>query len=175
MTTLGRHLINIDLFTDAYRVSGRTQIGTAGLLSELNNPNSDYLDLEDAYLSRIHEPGKIVADFAVAAFRKSNISFIILQDRRDGTIGPGPTRSVYSRGRPVRVFLTVPAFELRGEVIHEGQVTPSAIMLNTLGNFQSIFAAEASAARFPDISYSGDLMLVQKERIGMFCLERPKN
>lgn len=172
MATLGRHIINIDLFTDAYRISGRTQVGTSGLLSELNNPNTDYLDLEDAYVSRIHEPGKIVANYSEASFRKANINFIILNDRRDGTVmGASHTRSIYSRGRPVEVFLTVPSFEIAGEVMHDGKAEPAAILVHTLGHFQPVLKATASAALFPDISYTGDLFLVYKDRIAIFCLK----
>jgi len=172
MATLGRHIINIDLFTDAYRISGRTRVGTSGLLSELNNPNTDYLDIEDAYVSRIHEPGKIVANYSEASFRKANINFIILNDRRDGTVmGTAHARSIYSRGRPVEVFLTVPSFEIAGEVMHDGKAEPAAILVHTLGHFQPVFRATASAALYPDISYTGDLFLVYKDRIAIFCLK----
>lgn len=172
MATLGRHIINIDLFTDAYRISGRTQVSTSGLLSELNNPNTDYLGLKDAYISRMHEPGKIVANYSEASFRKANINFIILKDRRDGTVmGTSHARSIYSRERPVEVFLTVPSFEIAGEVLHDGKIEPTAILVHTLGHFQPIFQGTASAALFPDISYTGDLFLVHKERIAIFCLK----
>lgn len=176
MSGLGRHIINIDLFTDAYRVSGRTQVGTSGLLSELNNPNTDFLDLEDAYVSRMHEPAKIIGSYSAASFRKENINFVVLQDRREGTImGSAHGRSIFARGRPIKVFLTVPAFEIHGSVMHDGQMTPGAILVHTLGHFQPIFEAEACAALFPDVTYSGDLILVRKERVGAFCLSRHKD
>ena len=175
MSALGRHIINIDLFTDAYRVSGRTQVATSGLISELNNPNTDFLDLEDAYVSRIHEPGKIVGSYSEASFRKRNINFIILQDRRDGTVmGTAHGRSIFARGRPIPVFLTIPSFEIVGSVIHDGQTAPSTILVHTLGHFQPIFDAVACAALFPHVTYSGDLILVQKDYVGIFCLARNK-
>jgi len=43
-----------------------------------------------------------------------------------------------------------------------------------MGSFQLVFAAKASASLYPDISYSGDLMLVHKDRIGIFCLDPNK-
>ena len=176
MSVLGRNIIHIDLFTDAYRVSGRAQVGTSGLLSELNNPNSDYLDMEDAYLSRIHEPGKIVDSYAEVSFRKSNINFIILQDRRQGAAqGSSHARALFSRGKPIQIFLTVPSFEIHGEVMHDGRISPSVILVHTLGQFQPVFEGTASAALFPDISYSGDMILVQKSLIGIFCLARHKS
>jgi hypothetical protein len=172
MTTLGKHAVNVDIFTDAYRVTGRITVSAGGLVAELANPNSDYLDVEDVYVSRIHEPAKIAVHYSEATFRKSNVNFVVLQDRRDGIpTGTIHGASIYSRGRPMSVFLTVPAFEIQGTVIHEGKPVASAILVQSTGRFQSIFEAHASAHLYPDISYSGDLILVQKERIGIFCLD----
>lgn len=172
MTFGGRNLINLDLFTDAYRVTGRAMVGTGGIHAELGNPNSKFLDLKDAYISRIHEPGVIVANYKTASFRKENINFIVLQDRREGIpVGTQHGRSVYTRGRHIPVFLTVPSFEIQGEAIHEGKATAREILVQSMGKFQLVFAAEASASSAPEISYSGDLILVQKERIGIFCLD----
>jgi hypothetical protein len=166
-----RQLINLDMFTDAYRVTGRSLVGVGGIHAELGNPNSDFLEVQEAYISRIHQPGEIVASYSQAAFRKGNINFIVLQDRRDGIpVGTQHGRSIFTRGRVIPAFLTVPSFEILGEIIHEGTISPREILVQSMGRFQLIFSAKASASIFPDISYSGDLVLVQKERIGIFCL-----
>ncbi len=164
-------LINMEIFTDAYRVTGRVSVRGGGLLGELGDPNTDYLDLHDAYVSRIHQPGEIVASYNLGSFRKDNINFIVMQDRRDGVpVGSTHGTSIYNRGRPVPAFITVPSFEIHGEIMYEGKPTPGAVLTQSIGRFQAIFAAEASASLFPDISYSGDLIMVLKDRIGIFCL-----
>jgi hypothetical protein len=166
-----RHLVQIDLFTDAYRVSGSTVVTGGGIHGELGSPNSDFLVLEDAYISRIHQPGEIVSSYSQALFRKDNINFIVLQDRKDGIpVGTQHGRSIYTRGRTVPVFLTIPSFEIFGEIFYEGKPVPSAVLTQSIGRFQLIFAAKAAASLYPEISYSGDLMLVHKDRIGIFSL-----
>lgn len=171
-----RNVINLDLFTDAYRVTGRALVGAGGIHSELSNPNSKFLELNDAYISRIHEPGEIVASYKTAAFRKENLNFIVLQDRRDGiAVGTQHGRSIFTRGRPIQAFLTLPSFEIKGEIIYEGKATPKDILVKSMGNYQPVFAARASASLYPEISYSGDLILVHKERIGIFALDFNKN
>ncbi|MCP4361574.1 MAG: hypothetical protein GY796_26485 [Chloroflexi bacterium] len=167
-----RNLINLDIFTDAYRVTGRAIVGTGGIHAELGNPNSKFMEIQDAYISRTHDPGNIIASYKTASFRKENINFIVLQDRRDGIpMGTQHGRSVYTRGRHIPVFLTVPSFEIQGEAIHEGKLSAREVLVQSMGRFQLIFAAKASASNAPDISYSGDLILVQKEQIGIFCLD----
>ncbi|MCA9933527.1 MAG: hypothetical protein H6662_17200 [Ardenticatenaceae bacterium] len=169
------HVINLDLFTDSYRVTGRAVVGAGGIHAALADPNSDFLELEDAYISRIIKPGEIITSYALVAFRKDNINFIVLQDRRDGVpVGTQHGRSVFTRGRAVSTFLTVPSFEIKGDIHHDGQLSPRAVLVHSMGRFQPIFEATASASLYPDISYSGDLILVQKERIGIFCLQSNK-
>lgn len=170
-----RNLVNLDIFTDSYRVTGRTAVGAGGIHAELSNPNSKYLEIQEAYVSRINEPGILIASYQVAAFRKDNINFIVLQDRREGiSLGTQHGRSIFNRGRPVTVFLTVPSFEIKGEIIHEGKMDPRDIIVKSMGNYQPIFSAKASASLYPDISYSGDLILVLKDSIGIFGLDHNK-
>jgi hypothetical protein len=170
--TAFRHTINLDLFTDSYRVSGNTVVTGAGIHGELSNETSDFLLLGNVYISRIHQPGEIVAGYNEASFRKDNINFIILQDRKDGVpMGTQHGRSVYLRGRPVAVFLTIPGFEISGEIFYEGKPTTSAIVFQSLGRFLHIFSARALASIYPEISYSGDLIMVHKDRIGICCMK----
>mgnify|MGYP001220316899 CR=1 FL=1 len=171
-THFGRNqLISVDLFTDAYRVTGRVLVGTGGIHAELASPNSDFLELQDAYISRIHQPGEIISHYKVAAFRKDNINFIVLQDRREGIpVGTQHGRSIFTRGRSLSIFLTVPSFEIAGEIMHDGKIAPREILVQTIGRFLLVFSAKASASLYPDISYSGDLILIHKDRIGIFCL-----
>jgi hypothetical protein len=175
LSQFGRTLVNMDIFTDAYRVTGRAAIGAGGIHAEISNPNSNFLDLQDAYISRIHEPGSIIASYNLAAFRKDNINFIVMADRREGVpVGTQHGRSIFTRGRPIPAYLTVPSFEIKGEIIYEGKPTPNAILTQALGRFLLVFTATASASLHPEISYSGDLVLVHKERIGILCLEKPR-
>lgn len=164
-------LISMEIFTDAYRVTGRVSVRGGGLMGELGDPNTDYLDLHEAYISRIHQPGHIIANYNLCSFRKDNINFIVLQDRRDGVaVGSSHGASIYNRGRPVPSFITVPSFEIHGDIMYEGKASPGAVLVHSIGRFQPIYEAEACASLYPEISYSGDLILVHKDRVGIFCL-----
>jgi len=65
----------------------------------------------------------------------------------------------------------VPSFEISGEIMHDGKIAPREILVQSVGRYQLVFSAKALASLYPDISYSGDLILVQKERIGIFSLD----
>lgn len=54
--------------------------------------------------------------------------------------------------------------------MHDGKLAPREILVQSIGRFLLVFSAKASASLYPDISYSGDLILIHKDRIGLFCL-----
>lgn len=171
-TPYGRHPIQVEIFADAYRATGQTAVAAAGLHSVLSDPNTDYLELSKVYISRINEPGEIVVGYNSCVFRKENIHFVIVADRRDGIgISAQHGRSIFLRGRQLKAFVTVPSFEISGQVYVEGQLTPTNLLINTQGSFQPIFEATAAAALYPDVKYSGDLILVRKERIAVCALD----
>ncbi len=165
------NLVNIDVFSGEFRISGRISVKTGGLLAVLANSATDFLELEEAYISRINKPGEIVASYNLCALRKDNISFILLRDRRDGSsTGSQPGR--YNRGRPVESFLTVPAFEIYGEMLLDGKLSPSNLLAQSASRYQFVYGATASAASYPDIAYEGDLILVDTNQIGIVCLKQ---
>jgi hypothetical protein len=165
-------LINVDIFTDGYRVSGQVAVGSGGIHSNLGDPNTDYLEIEGAYISRINHPGDIIAHYPYCAFRKESITFILLQDRREGLpVGTSRSRSIYSRGRAVEAFLTVPNFEISGEVLHEGKLSPTILLAQSVSRYQFVYNAVAAASLYPDVTFQGDLLLVDENRIGIFCLK----
>jgi len=171
-----RSLIGVDIFTDAYRVSGRVVVtGTTTVAGELSNPNSNFLELTDAYISRLNQPGEIITSYALASLRKDNINFVVLQNRREGVpMSSQHFRSIFERGRQYHVFVTVPSFEIHGDIMYESRPTPHGVLIQSVGVFQPIFAAKASASLYPEITYSGDVILVHKDRVGLFCLREDK-
>ena len=161
--------LEVDLLTDAYRISGRVEPGRAGLLPELNGPNSDFIALEGVYVSRLQRPGEIIANYTQAFFRKDNVGFLVLQDRRALAAATlGTSRPAAGQAQPV--FLTVPSFEISGHLVQEGRFATENLLVMTPGRFQPVFDARAVAANFPELVFTGDLILVNKDRIAMFCL-----
>lgn len=170
MATLGRQEIHLDLFTDSYRVTGKVRKGATGLIVLLEDTHASFLELEQLYISRINQPGEIVANHAFGSVRKENINFIVLQDRRDG-LSSAQLRSASIPNRIAPVLITVPVFEIHGDVESDGHNSPMDVLGRSRSRFQPIFNARASASLYPDIAYSGDLMFVHKERIGLFCFQ----
>lgn len=174
MVTTGRlgHYVQLDLFTTTHRVTGRAVVGAGGIHGELGNTMTDFLELTEPYISQIQRPGEIVASYKEGSFIKENILFIVLADLKDGIpTGTSHLSSVYLQGRPMKIFLTVPSFEIHGEIRLRGTLSTGSIIAQTEGNFLLVFNARASASQYADIFYEGGLVLVRKDRISMLCLD----
>jgi hypothetical protein len=161
--------ISADFYTDGYRIS--CQVPTpagGGLHALLMDPLNSYLEVEDAYISRITDPGEIVAHYNLAAMRKENILFIILTRREDGAL-PRSSGS-YLESSERAAFLTVPSFEIRGTIETDVKTAPRDILLQVAGRFVPVFEATAALGATPEIGFGGKLILVNKERIEAFCV-----
>ena len=161
--TYTRNTISADFFSNAFRISCRVGVPAGGLHSLLIDPLNSYLELEDAYVSRINTPGAIIAHFELAAIRKENVLFIIFSRREDGD----PPKGTGSFLRPVSrpAFLTIPSFELRGMVETEAKASPREILVQTTGRFLPLYDANATVALYPSIAFGGKLILINKERV----------
>jgi hypothetical protein len=158
-----------DFYTNGYRIS--CQVPTpagGGLHALLMDPLNSYVEVEDAYISRITDPGEIIAHYDLAAMRKENILFIILSRREDGALPRSAGSYLESSERSV--FLTVPAFEIRGTIETDVKTAPRDILLQIAGRFVPVHDAKAGLATAPDTGFAGKLILVNKEQIEAFCV-----
>jgi hypothetical protein len=161
--------VSADFYTNGYRIS--CQVPTpagGGLHALLMDPLNSYLEVENAYISRITDPGEIIAHYDLAAMRKENILFIILARREDGALPRSAGSYLESSERSV--FLTVPSFEIRGTIETDVKTAPRDILLQIAGRFVPVFEANAGLAGSPDTGFAGKLILVNKERIEAFCV-----
>ncbi|HSH02552.1 MAG TPA: hypothetical protein VLL52_08545 [Anaerolineae bacterium] len=167
--------INTDLFTDAYRVTGEVKVGAGGVQAVLSDQNTRYMTMSNVYISRIHTPASIIASYSECAFNKDNINFLVMQNKSDAVATSNQrSRSVFERGKDYDVFISVPSFEIHGIIKHEGTVQAASMIRNSVGAFQLVYDAKALAALYPDISYSGAVILVQKSRISIFGVNTHK-
>jgi hypothetical protein len=163
-----RNTITADFYTEDYRISCKVNVPAGGLHALLIDPLNSYIEMEDAYVSRINTPGIIVEHFDSGAIRKDNILFIILLRREDGA--PQKTGSAYLKSMERDIFLTLPSYEIRGRVDSEPSASPREILVHTTGRFLALYDATASVAIFADITFTGKLILVNKEQVEALCI-----
>jgi hypothetical protein len=167
MDIYGRGFIAADFFTQTYRISARADTRKRSLANHLNDRLTSYLELHETFVSRLHKPSEIVASYNLASLRKDSITFVILAAEKEMS-----ERHAYGyfAKQLYDVFLTMPSFEIRGKLQVTGKPDLHAFLVKGTENFISISNPVASPCLFPDISFTGGTVLVNKSRIELFCI-----
>lgn len=159
-----------DFFAHDYRISGRVHVRYSKLPAQLNDTNTSFLQLEDAYVSNILRPADIVASYTTAILDKRHITAIVVARQEDGLLREY-TYGSYLGTYLHRVFVTVPSFEVSGHLRLSSKMDLRTVLTTGTDNFVVILDGEMKAAVRPDVTFSGGAILLNKEYIGAFCVE----
>lgn len=159
-----RLVVHADIFSETHRLSGRIVCGPSGLIGLLNDVTTSLVEIEDAYFSRLQQPAKIVNHLNQAHLNKSHLSLIVLARRED--LGPhGLATGGFSRRIPIPVILTTSAYEVHGTIEVVNKYDPAELLVGGTGRFVQVYSAEAVATLYPDLTYSGAVILVNRQMI----------
>jgi len=168
MTTTRGELLAADFFTSTYRMSAHVDTGKRRLADLVSDRLSDFLPLQDIYVSRIYRPGEIVAHFKAGSIIKDEITFVVLPTEADGLskdhVYPAFTRQM------TEVFITVPSFELRGSLKVVGKLDLQALLAVGTDKFMPLLNGRAWSSLLPQVQFSGPVILVNKSCVELFCV-----
>ena len=159
----------VDFFVHGYRISGRLITRGKAVGDLLNDQLRSYLELRDVYISRINSPAEIAATYSHAQLHKDSLLFAIVPGK-ERLAQVGRTVSYFGRHRR-HVWMALPTFEIEGELQIAGMsFDPGAFLATGKSDYIPILDGTAQTTIWPDITFSGDLFLVNKKDIDLFCL-----
>lgn len=159
--------ITADFFMDSYRLSASVLVYKRRLIDILGDRTTDYLDLVDIYVSRVNSPGNIVATYPKGSLVKQEINFILLSSLTESV----SKDRFYTPNRVARsIFITVPSFEITGRFQWLGDLEVKKIMATDVQKFLPVLNGTARNAHFPDVTYEGPAILVNKAKIEVLCV-----
>jgi hypothetical protein len=156
-----------DFFTHCHRISGRVNVRNKKLADQLNDSTSDFLNIEDAYISNTQHPADITASHMSSVLCKSNVTAAIVARAEDGM----PRDHMYGSyfGTVLRrVFIAVPSFEIEGNLRLSGTIDLRALLTTGTDDFISVLDGQMKNASKPEITFSGGAILVNKSLIEAF-------
>jgi hypothetical protein len=159
-----------DFFTYRHRLSGRVDVRYNTLAAQLNDATTSFLVLEDAYVSNVEHPGEIVASYTASVFRKANITGVVVAREEDGLLRQqsyGSYLGTYIR----KIFITVPSFEITGYLRLSGKMDLRTVLTTGTDAFIPVLDGEMRSSIRPTIFFTGGAILVNKEHVGVFCME----
>lgn len=171
--SFGRHQIVADFFAQGYRVSGAYAIGSRSLSDVIYDSSTNYLAVEQAYLSPITDPAKISAHYESTLLIKENLDFVLLLDQKDGL----RRDQQYTLGsRSFDLCLTVPFFQIQGRLqTNVRTFDPRAFLSQEAGVFITLFDVTARCTFSPDITYRGGAALIARQSISFLGETTPED
>lgn len=163
----GTGRVTADFFTASYRFSASVLVYKRRLVDVLSDRMTDYLDLVDVYVSRINNPGEIVATYPKGTLIKEEINFILLPNEVEGI---SKERFYVPNRVSLPIFLTVPSFEIQGKFQWMGDLDVKKILTAETQKFLPVLDATTSNSLIPKVNFQGPLVLVNKAKIELLCI-----
>ena len=161
----------VDFFVHCYRISGRLNVRQKKLADQLNDRTTAFLQLEDVYISNIEHPAHITASYSNSILRKQNIIAVIVAQQDDG-LPREHSYGSYLGGYLNRVFITIPFFEIEGDLRLSGRLDLRAVLATGTDSFVPILDGRMTSSAHPDIVFTGGAVLVNRDHIGSLWVEQ---
>ncbi len=139
--------------------------GPKPLSDLLNDRSLSYMMAVNVYISRLLEPGEIIAHAPVAYLSKENLSFVVVQARE----ARQAERTRFST-QEYRALITLPAFEITGKFLGPLRVDMQTFSPASLDPFVIVTEATAQIAALPEVTFCGEAILVNGARLESFGL-----
>jgi hypothetical protein len=170
-TSYRKGYLTADFLSQTYRISGDASLRQGPIVDVLNDVTTIYVRLENVYVSPITDPAIIKGNYPFGQVRKDNLTMVVLatpeeaQSRRPGAS---------TKQLPVvyNMFITVPGFEVQGGVRIESAVDVDRLFVSSTERFIPVYNATATVTTNPRVQFTGGAILINRDQIGLFCIEK---
>ncbi len=150
--------VSVEVYTASHRILGRVLPGSGGLYSYLNIPTRSSIEIDGAHLSRLHQPGRLVARYPRIWLAKDRIVAVILSSRSE--IGPvSIARGGYSTLNTHFVHIFLEGYEIKGGMETPGKVDFASILAEKETGFSPLLSAHLEAVLYTEIKVEAPAML----------------
>jgi hypothetical protein len=159
----------VELFTEQHLITGRLRTGGQRLTDLLNDELYSSVQLRNVQVMRLIKLKEVIASHTSALVEKEGIMFAISRGEGD----EATERSYYKRVDTVEwdVFMTIPSFELSGRLHVRGTGDLRIALLRWTGQFIPLSEAKAVFTLFPEVSFTGNVIVVNKSQIETVCVD----
>lgn len=129
-----------------------------------------FLIVENAYISPVDRPSEMSANYAEAILVKEELSLALTINeeaalRRDQQYGS------YLGPQLKPVFLTLPFFDITGQLRIPGRFDPRVLLSSQTEQFITLFDVTTRTTSNPDITYEGSAGIINKSKISFMGIK----
>jgi hypothetical protein len=156
--------IMVNFLTSSYRVIGKVNIGSSGLVGLLSNQTTSIVEASDVSMARIHEPRVLANKLQMVRMVKHGIVAVGVGRRED--LGPQSiARGGFGRLTEYQVRCVTSSYEFEGVLEWAGRFNISAILSEGSNIFIPLYNVKLRAIRYPDLSMESPAMVVNRRKI----------
>lgn len=159
----------VEFFTNQYRIVGTLRKRGQRLTDLLNDELASAVELRNVQVTRHLTPQDVIATHLTAILEKKGILFGIARGETEEVVERRLYKHVDTREWPV--FMTVRSFELTGRFHVRGTGDLKTMLLAWTGQFIPLTQAKATFALFPEVSFSGHVMVVNRAHVEAICTD----
>ncbi|HEY89591.1 MAG TPA: hypothetical protein G4N98_07650 [Thermoflexia bacterium] len=159
----------VEFFSQSYRLSCTFDARRHSLGDLLYATTSAYLMLDNAYISPIDHPSRISADYPRVIIIKESLTFA-LTTYRDDALRRDQKYGSYLGTQLTAVFITLPHFDISGELRIPGRFDPRVLLSSQTGMFITLLNVTARLTSNPEITYHGEAAIVNKNQVSFMGL-----
>ncbi len=126
--------IPVDFLTQGYRIVGKILVSSSGLVGVINDPNSSYVELKDAQMASLENPGQLIRRFTTATLFK-NLIVVACVTRREHLGGAPSTYTGYSTSENYRIYFSTCGYEIESTIEWKGRLEPAALLSESQREF----------------------------------------
>lgn len=165
MSSQGDGLTTADFVTRSHRISGQVQTGLKPLSDVLNDRSESYLLAYNVDVWRLGQAGEATTHAPVAYLTKDNLSLVVVPIREARM----PDSSRFAAVE-YDTLVTLAGFEVRGKFLGPHRIDLRTFSPATLESFLLLSEAAANVIGVPDLSFRGEVILVNRARMHSLCL-----
>jgi hypothetical protein len=153
--------IPAEVLTSIHYIFGQLKVAQTGLMGMLSDTTTNYLDVEEASLARIHHPDKVV-NYAPALSLVKHQTHAVCLSKREYIGSQVLARAGYLRLVPYPVQITTSVYEISGTVMWAGRFDFSAFMSEGTNDFFIAYDATLTATLFQNLHIESQAILLNR-------------
>lgn len=165
MSSQGNELITADFVTATHRISGQVRTGVKPLSDLLNDKSQSYLLAYNVYISRLDKAGEVGAYAPQAYLSKDHLALAVVPARE----ARAPDQSRFAAVE-YDTLITMSGFEVRGSFAAPHRIDLRTFSPANLDSFLVLADATAIATGVPELSFHGEVILVNRAQMDSLCL-----
>ena len=171
---LRKNILTAEFLSESYRVSGEVSIRDQPLVDQLNDKMSNFVKVENVYLSPVDNPSIFRAQSAHGQIRKDSLCLVVLPREEDGFARHTLYRNLGNAPIGYNLYAAIWGFEVRGGLKVSSQVDVDTMLLQTVDRCITVYRATATLTSHPDMEFAGGSILLNRQLATLFTVERVK-